>query len=64
MKVSLLLPCHEPITVEIGSATVGAVLWNNVPTDVRQAKSLTSFRKLLTSSSNTAFTENRLEFIN
>ena len=29
----------------------GAVLWNNLPTDVRQAKSLTVFRKLLTSSS-------------
>ena len=25
----------------------GAVLWNNLPTDVRQAKSLTGFRKLL-----------------
>ena len=32
----------------------GAVLWNNLPTDVRQAKSLTSFRKLLTSRSNKA----------
>ena len=29
----------------------GAVLRNNLPTDVRQAKSLTVFRKLLTSSS-------------
>ena len=38
----------------------GAVLWNNLPTDVRQAKSSTGFRKLLTSSSNTAFMENRL----
>ena len=38
----------------------GAVLWNNLPSDVRQAKSLTGFRKLLTSSSNTAFMENRL----
>ena len=38
----------------------GAVLWNNLPTDVRQAKSLTCFRKLLTSSSNTTFMENRL----
>ena len=38
----------------------GAVLWNNLPTDERQAKSLTGFRKLLTSSSNTAFTDNRL----
>ena len=38
----------------------GAVLWNILPTDVRQAKSLTSFRKLLTSSSNTAFMENKL----
>ena len=38
----------------------GAVLWNNLPTDVRQAKSLTGFLKLLTSSSNTAFMENRL----
>ena len=37
----------------------GAVLWNNLLTDVRQAESLTSFRKLLTSS-NTAFMENRL----
>ena len=37
-----------------------AVLTNNLPTDVRQAKSLTGFRKLLTSSSNTAFMENRL----
>ena len=32
----------------------GAVLWNKLPTDVRQAKSLTSFRKLLTSRSNKA----------
>ena len=38
----------------------GAVLWNNFPTDVRQAKLLTGFQKLLTSSSNTAFMENRL----
>ena len=38
----------------------GAVLCNNLPTEVRQAKSLTGFRKLLTSSSNTAFRENRL----
>ena len=38
----------------------GAVLWNNLPTDVRQAKPLTGFQKLLTSSSNTAFMENRL----
>ena len=37
----------------------GAVLWNNLPTDVRQAKSLTGFRKLLTSSSNTTFMANR-----
>ena len=37
----------------------GALLWNNLPTDVRQAKSLTRFRKLSTSSSKTAFTENR-----
>ena len=27
----------------------GAVLWNNFPSDKRQAKSLTSFRQLLTS---------------
>ena len=39
----------------------GAVLWNNLPTDVRQAKSLTVFRKLLTSSPNMAFMENRLQ---
>ena len=38
----------------------GAVLWNNLPTDVRQAKSLTVFRKLLSSSSNMALMENRL----
>ena len=38
----------------------GAVLTNNLPTDVRQAKSLAGFLKLLTSSSNTAFMENRL----
>ena len=38
----------------------GAVLWNNLPTDERQAKSFTGFRKLLTSSSNTAFIDNRL----
>ena len=38
----------------------GAVLWNILPTYVRQANSLTSFRKLLTSSSNTAFMENKL----
>ena len=37
-----------------------AVLWNNLPTDVTQAKSLTVFRKLLTSSSNMALMENRL----
>ena len=37
----------------------GAVLWNNLPSDVRQAKSLTSFRELLTSTLNTAFMENR-----
>ena len=41
---------------------IGAVLWNNLPTDVRQAESLTVFRKLLTSSSNMAFMENRLKF--
>ena len=35
------------------------VLWNNLPSDIRQAKSLTSFRQLLTSNSNTAFLENR-----
>ena len=35
----------------------GAVLWNKLPTDVRQAKSLTSFRKLLTSRSNKAIHE-------
>ena len=38
----------------------GAVLWNNLPTDVRQAKCLTVFRKLLSSSSNMALMENRL----
>ena len=38
----------------------GAILWNNLPTDVRQAKSLTGFRKLLSSSSNMALMENRL----
>ena len=38
----------------------GAVLWNNLSSDVRQAKSLTSFRKLLTSRSNMVFLENRL----
>ena len=36
-----------------------AVLWNNLPTAERQAKSLSGFLKLLTSSSNTAFIENR-----
>ena len=36
-----------------------AVLWNNLPTDERQAKSLSGFLKLLTSSSNTAFIEKR-----
>lgn len=46
-------------TIEIASATVGAVLWNNLPSNARQAKSLTSFWKLLTSSSSTAFKENR-----
>ena len=40
----------------------GAVLRNNLSSDVRQAKSLTSFRKLLTSRSNMAFLENRLKF--
>ena len=40
----------------------GAVLWNNMPTDVRQAKSFTGFLKLLTASSNTAFMET--SFIN
>ena len=38
----------------------GAVLWNNLSTDVRQTKPFTVFRKLLTSSSNMAFMENRL----
>ena len=38
----------------------GAVLWNNLSSDVRQAKSLTSFRKLLTSRSKMVFLENRL----
>ena len=38
----------------------GAVLWNNLSSDVKQAKSLTSFRKLLTSRWNMAFLENRL----
>ena len=33
----------------------GAVLWNNLPTDVRQAKSLTGFQKL-----NTAFMDNAI----
>ena len=32
----------------------GAVLWNNFPSDIKQTKSLTSFRQLLTSNSNTA----------
>ena len=31
----------------------GTVLWNILPSDIRQAKSFTSFRKLLTSISNT-----------
>ena len=55
LKISLLFPCHEPITIEIASATAGVFLRNNLPTDVRQAISLTCFRKLLTSSANTAF---------
>ena len=38
----------------------GAVLWSNLPSDIRQTKSLTSIRQLLTSNSNTAFMENRL----
>ena len=38
----------------------GAVLWNNLSSDVRQAKSSTSFRKLLTSRSKMAFLENKL----
>ena len=42
----------------------GAVLWNNLPTDVRQAKSLTVFRKLLTSSSNMALMETGFTLIN
>ena len=37
-----------------------AVLWNSLPSDVRQTKSLTSFRQLLTFNSNTAFMENWL----
>ena len=37
----------------------GAVLWNNLPSDVKQAKSLTSLGELFTSSLNTAFMENR-----
>ena len=49
-------------TIEIASATVGAVLWNNLPSNAREAKSLTSFWKLLTSSSSTALKENRPYF--
>ena len=41
---------------------IGAVLWNNLSTDLRQSKSLTVFRKLLTSNSNVSFMENRVSF--
>ena len=41
---------------------IGAVLWNNLSTDLRQSKSLTVFRKLLTSNSNMSFMENRVSF--
>ena len=37
----------------------GAVLWNSLPSVVRQATSLTNFRRLLINS-DTAFIENRL----
>ena len=49
-------------TIEIASATVGAVLWNNLPSNAREAKCLTSFWKLLTSSSSTSLKENRPYF--
>ena len=45
---------ERPIAIGVVS-----VLWNNSPSDVRQAKSLTSFQKLLTSSLNKAFVESR-----
>ena len=57
-KLAVPLP-QTNNTIEIASATVEAVLWNNLPSNARQAKSLTSFWKLLTSSSSTAFKENR-----
>ena len=60
LKISLLFPCHIPIIDRNSFYYSGAVLWNNLPSDIRQAKSLTSFRQLLTSNSNTAFVENRL----
>ena len=46
---SLLFPCHEPNTIEIASATAGlfcGTFLANLPSDVRQEKSLTNFRKL------------------
>ena len=60
-KVAVPLPKTNN-TIEIASATVGAVLWNNLPSNAREAKSLTSFWKLLTSSSSTALKENRPYF--
>ena len=53
-------PCTNQLLYRNNFCYSGAVLWNNLPTDVRKAKSLTGFRKLLTVSSNTAFMENRL----
>ena len=51
-KLAVPLP-RTNNTIEIASATVGGC------SDVRQAKSLTSFQKLLTSSLNKAFVESR-----
>ena len=51
-KLAVPLP-RTNNTIEIASATVGGC------SDVRQAKSLTSFRKLITSNLNTAFIENK-----
>ena len=42
---------ESKLAVPLPRTNSGAVLWNNLLTDVRQAKSLTSFCKLFISSS-------------
>ena len=52
LKISLLFPCHEPVTIEIASATAGLFCGTVYPLMYSADKQSpqTSFRKLLTSS--------------